>query len=289
MRIQATTLRSAARLWRWAVAIAHGLLAFSLIGADGCSLAPTTTAPQNVSAGCPTGYAECGALCCYPGSTCRDGSCVYPYSTASLYAYMCPSDWSGCTMPKYFSLGSECAQASALTPGTCVNTGLQVSASQSYAFANCQACGNSCSNPVSVDTPSGFVSDTYAPGLTFYCGSACTPPPDCGGVSAASSGSPGASSSGASSGGSSGSGGGGGTTSGVTTCGNCPGQLECSTIVGACIVQSCACAYVIDGSDGDSTWYLANGGCFMCQQNGLTTGDCTAAATAAAQAIVNCQ
>jgi hypothetical protein len=75
----------------------------------------------------------------------------------------------------------------------------------------------------------------------------------------------------------------------VTTCGNCPGQLECSTIVGNCIVQSCACFYVIDGSDGDSTWYLANGGCYMCQQNGLTTGDCTAAANAAAQAIVGCQ
>jgi hypothetical protein len=54
-------------------------------------------------------------------------------------------------------------------------------------------------------------------------------------------------------------------------------------------VQSCACFYVIDGSDGDSTWYLANGGCYMCQQNGLTTGDCTAAANAAAQAIVGCQ
>ena len=95
--------------------------------------------------------------------------------------------------------------------------------------------------------------------------------------------------------------GGGGTTStttggtgsapsgSVATCGNCPGQLECSTITGKCAVQSCACSYVIDGSDADSSWYLANDGCFMCRQNGLVTGDCSAAADAAAQAIINCQ
>lgn len=104
-----------------------------------------------------------------------------------------------------------------------------------------------------------------------------------------------------SSGGSGGTSGGGGSTStgtggtgqvtsgGVTTCGNCPGQIECSTIVGKCVVQSCTCSYVIGGSDADSSWYLANGSCFMCQQSGLVTGDCTAAASAAAQAIVNCQ
>ncbi len=79
------------------------------------------------------------------------------------------------------------------------------------------------------------------------------------------------------------------SVSGVTTCGNCPGQLECSTITGKCVVQSCACFYTIDGSDADSSWYLANDGCFMCQQNGLVTGDCTAAADAAARAVVNCQ
>lgn len=99
----------------------------------------------------------------------------------------------------------------------------------------------------------------------------------------------GGSSGGSSSGSTASSSSGGSTSGGVTTCGNCPGQLECSTIVGNCVVQSCACSYVIDGSDGDSTWYLANGQCFMCQQSGLTTGDCTPAATAAAQAIVNCQ
>jgi hypothetical protein len=107
------------------------------------------------------------------------------------------------------------------------------------------------------------------------------------------SGSSGASSS---SGATTGSGGGAGTggsgvssNGGVTTCGNCPGQLECSTITGKCSVQSCACFYTIAGSDADSSWYRANDGCFMCQQNGLVTGDCTAAADAAAQAIVNCQ
>jgi hypothetical protein len=116
------------------------------------------------------------------------------------------------------------------------------------------------------------------------------------GRSAGSGGSVGSSSGGA--GGTSGSGGststssggtGQSTSGGVTTCGNCPGQLECSTITGKCAVQSCACYYVVNGSDADSSWYLANGSCFMCQQNGLVTGDCTAAANAAAQVIVNCQ
>jgi hypothetical protein len=79
------------------------------------------------------------------------------------------------------------------------------------------------------------------------------------------------------------------SSSGVTTCGNCPGQLECSTLTGKCVVQSCACFYTVNGSDADSSWYLANGSCFMCGQNGLNTGDCTAAADSAAQAIVNCQ
>ncbi len=86
--------------------------------------------------------------------------------------------------------------------------------------------------------------------------------------------------------------GGGGVSSsggGITTCGNCPGQLECSTSTGKCFVQSCACFYTVAGSDADSSWYLANDGCFMCQQNGLVTGDCAAAADAAARAVVSCQ
>lgn len=86
-----------------------------------------------------------------------------------------------------------------------------------------------------------------------------------------------------------GTGGGSSSSAGVTTCGNCPGQLECSTVTGACVVQSCACFYTVAGSDADSSWYLAGNSCFMCQQNGLVTGDCTAAANAAAQAILGCQ
>jgi hypothetical protein len=113
-----------------------------------------------------------------------------------------------------------------------------------------------------------------------------------GAVCGRSAGSGGSQISGSGGGGSStstGTGGSGVSTSGATTCGNCPGQLECSTITGKCVVQSCACSYVIDGSDADSSWYLANNSCFMCSQNGLVTGDCSAAADAAAQAIVNCQ
>lgn len=115
--------------------------------------------------------------------------------------------------------------------------------------------------------------------------------PTGGGNSSSAAGGAGGSSGGGSGGGgaSGGSGGGSAPGGGVTTCGNCPGQLECSTSTGQCVPESCACFYVIDGSDGDSSWYLANGACFMCEQDGLTTGDCSAAATAAAQAVVNCQ
>ena len=258
----------------------------------------TTVTP---SSDCLQGYTECGALCCPSGTVCSGGTCTYPYSVADLYIYMCPST-ANCALPKFFSVDNACSPAGAVTPGSCVNTGLQVAASQSYAFSNCQACGSNCSNPVSFETPSGFFSSQFASGITLSCGGVtCTAPPDCGGPPTGTTGSSGASSGSADSGGassgsaSSGSGGGsgstsgGGTSGGVTTCGNCPGQLECSTITGTCVVQSCACYYVINGSDGDSSWYLANGQCFMCQQNGLNTGDCSAAATNAAQAIVNCQ
>jgi hypothetical protein len=70
----------------------------------------------------------------------------------------------------------------------------------------------------------------------------------------------------------------------VTTCGDCPGQEECSGVVEC--VQSCACYYTIDGSDGSSEWYLVNGQCFMCEQDGIDTGDCTSAAQAAASAAL---
>jgi hypothetical protein len=268
------------------------LIAMALLFGGGC-----TSTGTGASGGCPQGFAECGALCCAPGTSCSAGACVYPYSTADLYIYMCPSTAS-CTLPNYFSLDSTCAPANSPAPGTCVNTGLQVGASQSYGFSNCEACGSNCSNPVSFDTPAGFASPRFASGITLSCqGATCVAPPDCGGPATGGAVSGSADSGGSSSGTSGAAGsssgtsgaGGGGTTTGVTTCGNCPGQLECSTIVGNCVVQSCACDYVIDGSDGDSSWYLANGQCFMCAQNGLTTGDCSAAATAAAQAIVNCQ
>lgn len=269
------------------------LVAIALASGGGCSVG---AAVPDANGGCPQGYSDCGALCCAPGTTCRGGACVYPYTAADLYIYMCPST-TNCALPKYFSLDGTCAPAQSVAPGTCVNTGLQVAASQSYGFSNCQACGSNCSNPVSLDTPPGFASSRFASGITLSCGGAtCVAPPDCGGPPTGSGGSSGANagvdagaaeSGGSTSGGSSGSS--GGTTGSVTTCGNCPGQLECSTIVGTCAVQSCACYYVINGSDGDSSWYLANGQCFMCQQNGLNTGDCTAAANNAAQAIVNCQ
>lgn len=86
-----------------------------------------------------------------------------------------------------------------------------------------------------------------------------------------------------------GGGGGGGGGDGVTTCGNCPGNLQCSQLV-ACL-QSCTCYYTIDGSDGMSAWYLVResysetGTCYMCDQVGLDV-NCTDAAEAAVNAAV---
>ena len=84
-----------------------------------------------------------------------------------------------------------------------------------------------------------------------------------------------------SSGGSSGGGSSGGGNGEVTTCGNCPGNLQCSQVVGC--LQSCTCYYTINGSDGSSAWYLVNGACYMCSQNGLSAS-CDSAAKVAAQA-----
>lgn len=78
-----------------------------------------------------------------------------------------------------------------------------------------------------------------------------------------------------------GGGGGGGGSGGVTTCGNCPGNLQCSQVVGC--LQSCTCYYTINGSDGTSAWYLVNNACYMCKQNGLSIS-CDSAAKAAAEA-----
>lgn len=176
--------------------------------------------------------------------------------------------------------------------------------------ALCGSCGANCYYCAAGTCPADPCTDpacdgtsecsTVAPGHAgwSYCGYCTTsamcqycPPDKCSSnpCSTVCDGTGGGGPAGGSGSGSSSGGGGSSSGGGVTTCGQCPGQLECSTIVGNCIVQSCACDYVIDGSDGDSTWYLANGQCYMCQQNGLTTGDCTAAANAAAQAILNCQ
>ncbi len=91
-----------------------------------------------------------------------------------------------------------------------------------------------------------------------------------------------------SSGGGDGGGGGGGSwTGGVTSNCYCPGDNQCSQIVGC--LQSCTCYYTINGSDGTSAWYLVKrdyteaGSCYMCVQEGLSP-NCTGAAQSAAAA-----
>lgn len=199
----------------------HGIVActFAVALASGGGCTSPFDKSTGTTSGCPQGFTECGALCCAPGTTCSGGACVYPYETADLYIYMCPST-ANCALPKYFSLDNTCAPANAPAPGTCVDTGLQVAGSQSYGFSDCQACGSNCSSPVSLDTPRGFLSRKYAPGISLSCmGATCTPPPDCGGPTTGSAGS-GGSSGGASSGGGSGSGGSSGSSGGSSSGGS---------------------------------------------------------------------
>jgi hypothetical protein len=80
----------------------------------------------------------------------------------------------------------------------------------------------------------------------------------------------------------------GGSSKGATSNCTCPGNLQCSQKVGC--LQSCTCYYTINGSDGNSAWYLVGSGpagtgaCYMCAQNGLSA-NCNAAADAAANAV----
>jgi hypothetical protein len=199
------------------------LVAVAATNEAGCTSSVGGSLSSSTSS-CPQLYAQCGLVCCPPGTTCGGGACVYPYSTAELYVYMCPSV-SNCNAPKYFSVDNMCAPANSPAAGTCVGTGLQVAASRSYGFSNCQACGSSCANPVSFDTPRGFVSPRFAPGISLSCmGATCTPPPDCGGPSPS-----GGSFGGASGGGNNGGGGASGGAAGGGSNGGGGGAAACSS------------------------------------------------------------
>lgn len=131
---------------------------------------------------CPSGYQACEWTCCADGTTCVAGECKYPYSTASLHVYLCPSFNTGNCKANFFALDQMCTPIQATGSGVCYDTKLEVAANKSYGLASCLECGSGCSSPSTLWTPPGFVERQYYSGHAFSCGGdKCVPPPDCGG------------------------------------------------------------------------------------------------------------
>jgi hypothetical protein len=169
-----------------------------IAAAAGCTPTPTVTqhdfgaSPDGgVSAAaqrnaCPDGYALCEQRCCPDGTQCVAGECRYPYSTAHLFVWLCPSFGQGCSS-NFFELDQMCSPLTKdAVAGTCYDTGLQVAASQTYALTTCMECGNNCGSPASFNTPPGFLGADWHSGFAYWCGEHCTAPPTCGGPSAGS-------------------------------------------------------------------------------------------------------
>jgi len=230
-------------------------------------------------------YTDCDTLCCAPGKICSSpGHCDYPYDTADLYVYLCPSFNSGTCKASYFSIDQSCTPLHDPQPGTCYNTGFKVAGGQTYGISSCTGCGMGCGNPSSLQTPPGFTKPNYYSGMYFYCGTPCTPPPDC--SQAANAGGP-TTTTGTGTGTTTGAGGAGstGTGQGTTTTGgtgtgggpicNAPGSTkQCSQWLScsSCSWQSCSC---FDGSNTSTGYHTSDGADFPCDANG-----CTAAAQA---------
>src|SRR5882672_390599 len=107
-----------------------GWIALSAIGCTPATPAfpAITKSDAAVAAGgsrCPAGYSLCEQRCCASGTTCVAGSCQYPYSTAHLYVYLCPSFNQGCNA-SFFTLDQTCSPIKSAQPGTCYDTGFEV-------------------------------------------------------------------------------------------------------------------------------------------------------------------
>jgi hypothetical protein len=130
---------------------------------------------------CVAGYTVCGEQCCAGGMRCEAGRCEYPYSSAHLYVYLCPSFNTGTCRADFLSLEQTCTPVQGPQQGVCYDTGFELAADRSYALASCLECGKGCSSPGSFKTPPGFVSPHYYSGITLSCTEPCEAPPDCGG------------------------------------------------------------------------------------------------------------
>jgi hypothetical protein len=283
-------------MWRragWGLEFAFLALAFSAFACSGGSDIPSNGQLSGAGGsaagtnGCATGYTECGSLCCAPGKVCTvPGRCDYPYSTAALYVYLCPSFNTGSCQASFLSIDQSCTPLHDPAPGTCYNTGFEVAANQSYGISSCTACAMGCGNPSSLTTPPGFTKPNYYSGMAFYCGTPCAAPAECG--QAANAGAPamlpdGSTPTGAGGGAGAGGGGAGGVVStgaggAGDLCSKVGATKECSQMIAcpSCSFQSCSC---FDGSNCSAGYHTSDGLDFPCDS-------CPDGCTAAAQAVV---
>ena len=269
------------------------ILAACSSGDDKSAGSPATGGASGSSGAsrCPPNYTDCSSICCAPGKVCAaPGRCEFPYDTADLYVYLCPSFNTGNCRAEYLSIDQTCTPLRNPVPGTCYNTGFKVAGGQSYGVASCTGCATGCGNPVSLNTPEGFTKPSYYSGMSFFCGTPCTVPPDCG--QGANSGGPatgtggGTSTTGAGGGSGTGTGGAGGSgatgggtgTGGGDICSRSGSTRQCSGMISCpkCSFQSCTC---YDGSNCSAGYRTSDGFDFPCQT-------CPNGCTAAAQAVV---
>ena len=150
---------------------------------QGCCPGGTECVSGKCFAPCLNGSTRCEDRCCPEGTQCVSGECHYPYSTARLYVWLCPSFNQGCSA-NFFQLDQMCSPIGADgVAGTCYDTGLEVSASKTYAMTTCQACGSNCGTPASFNTPPGFLGADWYSGFAYWCNEKCSAPPSCGGSS----------------------------------------------------------------------------------------------------------
>jgi hypothetical protein len=284
------------RMTRWIWAVACVLAACSSRNdTTGTDLTSGTSGAggsgTGTGGGCPANYTPCSGLCCAPGKVCTSpGRCDYPYETADLYVYLCPSFNTGNCKASYFSIDQTCTPLRNPTPGTCYNTGFKVAGGQSYGISSCTGCAMGCGNPASLTTPAGFTKPNYYSGMSFYCGTPCTPPPECsqaanaGGPSTTSTGSTSAAGTGGGSGSGAGAGGAGGSFGTTGTggagdiCTKSGSTKQCSQMISCskCSFQSCTC---YDGSNCSAGYHTSDGLDFPC-------ASCPNGCTEAAQAVV---
>jgi hypothetical protein len=163
----------------WATACAP-TLSFPSKKSDAGSGSAGNTA---VNAQCPAGFTLCERTCCPNGTSCVAGACQYPYNSAHLYVYLCPSFNTGNCKANFFALDQTCSPVTATQSGTCYDTGFEVAADHTYGLAGCTTCGSGCGSTGSFRTPRGFLEPKYYSGSTWSCGNdKCTAPADCGGT-----------------------------------------------------------------------------------------------------------